>query len=133
MGKAVSMMRWVWIGSLIGLLAWTGQAVAQTPGFWLVGVAPGADGSTVRGLSQDGSVAVGGSFSSIPGVLYVPGFRWTAAGGRYDYGLEPSMPVQTPAQAVSSDGGVLVGYSRNSFAEPLRAFRRVGAGPLESL
>src|SRR5690606_7347821 len=109
------------ITSLCGTLALSAAAIAQTPGLWLVGVAPGMNRSRVEGLSQDGSVAVG--YSTGPGIP-TPGFIWTAAGGRYDFGLEPGMPPQTLANAVNSDGSVIVG--RMSVA---RAYRKVGSAP----
>jgi uncharacterized membrane protein len=104
----------------------TGAAAAQTPGFWLVGIATGASGSEVRALNQDGSVAVGFSIGAT-----IPGFRWTAAGGRQDFGLEAGMPTGTPAYAVNSDGSIIVGDMYGSV--PHRAYRRVGAAPLQDL
>jgi probable HAF family extracellular repeat protein len=105
-------------------------AAAQTPGFHLVGLAPGTTYSGVSALSQDGQVAVGGSVTRFV-VGPDSGFRWTAATGRYDFGLEPGMPRATLATGVSSAGEVIVGYMADP--TPDRAYRRVGNGPLENL
>lgn len=101
-------------------------AAAQTPGFWLTGVAPGREGSQVSSISADGRVASGSSF----GV----GFTWTREGGRYDFGLEPGMPVLTFPMATNADGGVIAGGMYPDIS-PYggRAFRRVGSGPMLDL
>jgi len=92
------------IGTVVfGLCAAT--AAGQTPAFHLVGLPAGGTGSDgVRGLSQDGMVAVGTNFAG-----RLIGFRWTAAGGREDYGLLPGMPNGTRAFAVSGNGNVIAG------------------------
>ena len=110
-------------------------AAAQTPGFWLVGMPPEATGGGVSSLSQDGSVAGGATgwqTTSLPIVQYAPGYTWTAAGGRHDFGLEPGMPQGSAVQAMNSDGQVLVGWMHGG-GPPRRSFRRVGAGPLQDL
>ncbi len=107
----------------------TGVAGAQTPGFRLVGHAPGTSSSVVLCLSQDGSVAGGHSAS---GSLLSPGFTYTASGGRFDWGLEPRLPPTTSTNALSSTGAVMAGQMYG-LQQPLRAFRRIGAGPLENL
>jgi probable HAF family extracellular repeat protein len=122
-------MRTLIVAGILGTC--TAATVAQTPGFWLMGLAPESTGGVTRGLSQDGMVAVGGTGNATP--LYAPGFRWTQVGGRYDFGLEPGMPSATPASAVSSDGNVIVGMSRDGWNTPPVAYRRVGNGPLENL
>jgi uncharacterized membrane protein len=101
--------------------------------FWLTGAATGANSSRVTALSQSGAMAAGHS-SQIPGSHAVPGFTWTAAGGRDDFGLLPGMPSLSAAQAMSSDGAVVVGYMDDPTSNyPLRAFRRVGNGPVQNL
>lgn len=105
-------------------------AAAQTPGFWLTGLPPGGSIGVVRGLSRDGSVAVG--FNSVQPAHPAAGFRWTRAGGREDWGLLPGMPSYTPAFAVDSTGTTMVGWAGENYPAD-RAFRRVGAGPLENL
>jgi probable HAF family extracellular repeat protein len=116
--------------AICALAVTTAAASGQTPGFYLVGLAPGTTYSGVSALSQDGQLAVGGSvpqFTLGPS----PAFRWTAATGRYDFGLEPGMPRATSARGVSSAGEVIVGYMADP--TPDRAYRRVGNGPLENL
>jgi probable HAF family extracellular repeat protein len=103
----------------------TAAATAQTPGFHLVGHAPGTQYGRVWSLSQSGSVAAG-SNAPTPTVA----FTWTAAGGRDDFGLQSGSPHWTTAQGVSSDGTVVVGHMD---VQSIRAFRRVGNGPLENL
>jgi len=101
-------------------------AAGQTPSFALVGFAPGNTSSVVLGLSQDGSVGVGAS----GGVVSVA-FRWTAAGGREDYGLLPGMPAQTWAKAVSSNGTVIAGSIAGNPIES--ASVRIGSGLVQDL
>jgi len=101
-------------------------AAGQTPSFDLVGFAPGNTSSVVLGLSQDGSVGVGAS----GGVVSVA-FRWTAAGGREDYGLLPGMPAQTWAKAVSSNGTVIAGSIAGNPIES--ASVRIGSGLVQDL
>jgi uncharacterized membrane protein len=116
--------------AICALAVTTAAASGQTPGFYLVGLAPATTYSGVSALSQDGQLAVGGSvpqFTLGPS----PAFRWTAATGRYDFGLEPGMPRATSARGVSSAGEVIVGYMADP--TPDRAYRRVGNGPLENL
>jgi probable HAF family extracellular repeat protein len=111
----------------------TAAASAQTPGFYLVGFAPGATSGGVSALSQDGRIAVGGTTGSTPSLMYSPGFIWSTGTGRYDFGLEPGMPAATPAYGVSSDGATIAGTSRDGWGAPSIAYRRVGNGPLENL
>ncbi len=109
-----------------------GACRAQTPGFWMVGFPSGYTHSAVFGLSQDGAVAVGVMGDRAD---HNPGFSWTRAGGRDDFGLQPGMPQHTPALAVSSNGGTIVGWASNDMGFPfyLSAYRRVGNGPLQDL
>jgi probable HAF family extracellular repeat protein len=103
----------------------TAAATAQTPGFHLVGLSPGATYGRVYSLSQDGSVAAGVN-ASVPTVAYT----WTAAGGRNDFGLQSGAPHWTTANGMNSDGSVVVG---SIALQPTQAYRRIGNGPLESL
>jgi len=115
------------LGAILTVLVSAGIAAAQTPGFWLIGLAPGTQGSGVTSLTPDGGIAVGGS-SGI-------GFVWTRENGRYDFGLEPGMPGVTPAFGISSDGGILAGSMYPNLNSPMqsRVYRRVGSGPLVDL
>jgi uncharacterized membrane protein len=116
------------------LLAFTAAAVAQPQaGFWLTGIPSGSDSGTVAGLSRDGGVAVGYSIHGAT-PFRVPGFTWTRQGSRDDFGLQPGMPLESGALAASSDGTTLVGdYSGALPSMDVRAYRRVGNGPLEDL
>src|SRR5262245_5503639 len=102
-------------------------ASGQTPGFWLVGIPPGATSSRVQALSQDGRTAGGQG----GGLTTGPGFLWTAAGGRNDFGLDPGMPPISGAFAMSSDGSVVAGIGGTSTG--LRAFRWSGPGTYQDL
>ena len=118
------MQRWVAIAVLVS----AGAVSAQTPGFWLTGLAPTTTSGSAPGLSQDGLVAVGGSSNG----TIAPGFSWTRSGGRYDFGLEPGMPTSTYAFATDALGQTIVGSMSDSQHSP-RAYRRVGNAPLENL
>ena len=118
------MRRFALVAAALGL---SGVAGAQT-GFWVVGLAPGADTGGVYGLSYDGSVAVGAS-----GVGFsAPGVTWTKAGGRNDFGLLPGMPAWTPAYAANDNGSVIAG-SMAQDGKTYRAYRWTGSGPPEDL
>jgi len=81
---------------------WQGYRNLEPLG-WL----PGDDYSDARGVSGDGSVVVGDSFSLAMGESPRP-FRWTASGGMEDLGLPPGFVSARP-YAASSDGSVVVG------------------------
>jgi len=112
------------LGSILTLLLSSNIVAAQTPGFWLVGVAPGSSGSLGTSLSADGGIALGASTSGIA-------YTWTRENGRYDFGLEPGMPSWIAPYDLSDDGGILAGEMIVSGQN--RAFRRVGNGPLVNL
>lgn len=118
------------VAAILGVLITACVAAAQTPGFWLVGQAPGASGSWVTALSANGGLAAGASDTGV-------GFSWTRENGRYDFGLEPGMPGATWALGASSGGNVLVGTmhtdSSTSSYMLRRPYRRVGSGPLLDL
>lgn len=116
--------------SLVGVMACgmaAAAAVGQTPGFHLVGLPPEGTSSAALGLSRDGAVAVGTSVTSTRLVA----FRWTAAGGREDYGLLPGMPMHTRGLATSSDGGVIAGTIVSGSFES--ASVRIGSGLVQDL
>ncbi len=110
-----------------------GVAGAQTPGVWFTGLAPNASGGWVTATSQDGRTSTGGCYGSVPQVPYAPGFTYTVAGGRYDWGLEPGMPAGTSPAGISSDGQVIVGSWRDTWEMGMRPFRRLGNGPIQDL
>jgi|GEM_PF-4306668 len=97
-----------------------GAAAAQS--FHLVGFPPFSNGSTVNALSADGQVAAGGAL-----VGATPGFTWTPAAGRYDFGFEPGVPASSIAYGISPDGTTAVGQSL------LGAYRWRGPGTFQNL
>lgn len=108
-------------------------AAAQTPGFWLIGLAPQTGQGWVTSLTQDGGIAAGYCFGVPPQhPASAPGFLWTRSGGRVDFGLQPGMPLYTVTSGINSDGEVIVGHTEDG-GQPARAFRRVGTGPLQNL
>lgn len=111
--------------SLLGAPA----ALAQAPSFTLVGVAQGTTSSRVQGLSADGSIAAG--WSGTAGAQ--PGFTWTGAGGRHDFGLDAGLPMATHSAAISGDGSAVVGASWTGDPFTSRAFRYRGPGQFETL
>jgi len=107
-------------------VAFTGQALAQ---FHFVGVPTGYNGSPVYGLSMDGRTATGYLHSDS---LSSPGFTWTAAGGRDDFGLRPGMPLSTQAFAISGDASTVAGAAGPEGSPP-RAYRYREGGAIEYL
>jgi probable HAF family extracellular repeat protein len=73
-----------------------------------LGVLPGASCSWVTAVSADGKVVVGGSGN---GSVGGHAFRWTAEEGLEDLGVLGG--YDSFAEAVSADGSVVVGYSRD--------------------
>jgi probable HAF family extracellular repeat protein len=68
-----------------------------------LGILPGGKFSTAIGVSQDGSVVVGDS-NVLDDVFLLHGFKWTAAGGMVDLG------INSQVTGVSQDGNVVVGF-----------------------
>lgn len=110
-------------------VAFTGSVRAQTPSFHLVGNAAGTEGSRCTGVSADGRVASGWSGLG----LQTPGFTWTAAGGRNDFGLEPGLPSQTFVNGISGDSTTLVGTSQPIAGGLRTAYRYRGPGTFQTL
>jgi uncharacterized membrane protein len=106
------------------------DVLGQTPSFNLVGLAPSGVFSRVQGLSADGRVAAGYTNG-----LGTPGFTWTAAGGRRDFGLEPGAPgsQHSAGMAISGDGSTVVGEAGFALDGTLQAFRYRGPGTFENL
>ncbi|MBS0197204.1 MAG: hypothetical protein JSR77_10640 [Planctomycetes bacterium] len=103
------------------------SSFATDPGLFLMGNAISGGTSRVYGLSFDGSIASGLSDSPF-GNPNRPGFRWTRETGRVDV---PAPPAVTSSLGLSSDGTTMIG--RMGTGQNLTAYRRVGAGPLQSL
>ena len=116
---------------LFGILAGLPvAAVASDPSFNWVSPRPGHILSYATGVSDDGSTVSGWSAED-ESLTRPVGYRWTAAGGRQEYGtLE--RPYGT-AMGISGDGSTLTGFSSAPGAFNQQAFRQVGSGPAESL
>lgn len=106
-------------GSVAGV-RWALPGIGTVPPTLLgeVGTLPGSlDNSAARGASSDGSVVVGFSFSSGPGGVpanFQQAYRWTAGSGIQGLGDLPGGSAFSHAQAVSADGGTIVGRSSSS-------------------
>lgn len=87
-----------------------------------LGALPGCTNSSAQGVSNDGSVVVGGLIGDDRRA-----FRWTTAGGMVGLGCLPGGRHDSKATAVSKDGLVVVGYSGHE------AFRWTAAGGMVGL
>ena len=93
--------RWV-DGTIIGL------------GFLPSGCGPTAGrGTTAHGVNVDGTVVVGNASSARLLCLETKPFLWTPSGGMVDLGGLPGSTGIGDANGVSTDGAVVVGYSRH--------------------
>jgi probable HAF family extracellular repeat protein len=139
--------RWTASGGMAGLGYWTGcdyseaksvsadgsvvvgysyltgrtgtQAFRWTASDGMAGLGDGI----ARGVSDDGSVVVGGGTGGA--------FRWTAAGGRVLLGDLAGGTVKSNAYAVSADGSVVAGTSNSALGdEPFRWTAGGGVGGL---
>lgn len=122
----------VFLGTVVAAgMAWVAvpSTRAQVPSFHLVGIAPGLNGSVATGVSADGRVAAGYSYST-PATV---GYTWTAAQGRFDFGLQPDVPQppSTRTDAISGNGTTVVGTTVVSSV--LQAFRYGGTGTYQTL
>jgi probable HAF family extracellular repeat protein len=103
------------------------SALAQTPGYHVLGYPPTGAGGYAAALSADGRVAAGFSQG---GTVGSPGFTWSEEAGRYDFGLLEPAPqgrLARPA-AISGDGTTVVGQRANT-----EAFRWSGLGTFQNL
>ncbi len=112
-------------------VAISGAADAQPAGFHVVGPAPGTTGTRVYGISADGRTAAG--YSLLANSNDFPGFTWTAAAGRNDFGRESGVPSLTFAYGISGDGTTAVGAALAETGSPETAFRYRGPGTFQSL
>jgi probable HAF family extracellular repeat protein len=95
----------------------------------------GSFGSYAHGISADGRVIVGVSYSSMD---VQQAFRWTPEDGIQPLGFMPTPPGTTPysyAFATNSDGTVIVGQGRTLASAPNanEAFRWTQAGGMQPL
>jgi uncharacterized membrane protein len=96
---------------------------------------PGPDfASWGAGVSADGTVAVGSSYSA---PQRLQGFRWTASAGMTPIPYltpPPGLSASAAAEAVSADGRVIVGESRSVLSgNGLEAFRWTAEGGTQGL
>jgi probable HAF family extracellular repeat protein len=89
--------------------------------------------STAGGVSADGSVVVGDSYSASG----PEAFRWDSEGGMVGLGLIPGHSAFSSASATSADGSVVVGYSQATaipdFANRQEAFLWTSDGDMVGL
>lgn len=99
---------WI-LGLFLGAVALNGTvALAQAPGFHLVGLPSGTVSGRVTGLSADGVVAAGYTFGAGPQNAF--GFRWTSAQGRMDLTTAQGFPLNViEGLGISGDGAFVVG------------------------
>jgi len=101
----------------------------QTTGMVALGALPGGNNSAAYGVSADGTVVVGVATVAIGTSSYNHAFRWTQAGGMQDLGtLGGSTSV---ANAVNTDGTVVVGQADLSSGSRSHAFRWTAAGMVD--
>jgi probable HAF family extracellular repeat protein len=103
--------------ALMGVFLWSGTA--QAASFQGLGDLPGGSffSETYWGVSADGSVVVGDSYSSSG----QEAFRWTSGSGMVGLGDLPGGSFSSSAFGVSADGSVVVGYGTSSSGQ--EAFR----------
>jgi probable HAF family extracellular repeat protein/predicted outer membrane repeat protein len=92
-----------------------------------LGFLPGGGRSIAEGVSADGSVVVGYSWTGID----MQAFRWTEEDGMVGLGDLPGGDFWSKAFAVSADGSVVVGISKS--ASGTEVFRWTESGGMEAL
>lgn len=109
--------------AVVGVLLGLASGIPARAGFTPLGDLPSAYTtqftSLAYGVSSDGSVVVGESFSS-----YQEAFRWTELGGMVGLGDLATGSNMSVARGVSADGSVVVGVSSTSGGD--RPFRWAG-------
>ncbi len=126
MAKSLSAIRYSGAFALLATVAGMASANPPEPGFWLVGLPPSGENGQVGALNQDGSMAAGGNALAAS----VASFTWTQAGGRFDFGALPGMPLVNYATGLS-DNGVVAGTTGAGVKS--RAYRWAGSGPPQDL
>lgn len=112
------------------------QAFRWTAGGGIVGIPilPGGFYSSGFGVSGDGTIVVGQSQN---GAGSREAFYWTSAGGTVGLGTLDSGPnifAESSANAISTDGQVIVGFTTSdAYPERGEAFRRTQAGGMVGL
>jgi uncharacterized membrane protein len=121
-------LTWAAVGMVAGAMLLCGTAAGQS--LTIIEPAPGFLGSTATALSDDGTAASGVNLGPSP---RLPGFRWTRAGGREDFGLEPGMPTWTRGLGISGNGRVVVGDFYDSTTGLGGSYRYAGNGTIQAL
>ncbi len=126
--------RWLAAGGIAAVVfaAETIQAQTAGAGFWLVGLPESGETCVVQHISQNGDV-VGGTVEISKPKYRAGSFRWSAVGGRDDWGLMPGMPDVNGAFSCDISGQIVAGMMSWGTSATERAFRCVGSGPLEDL
>ncbi len=115
-------------GATTVLLAACVVSHAQAASLTALGDLPGGEFlSDAQGVSGDGSVVVGFSYSASG----VEAFRWTSGGGMVGLGDLPGGAFHSLANGVSADGAVVVGNSDS--ASGFEAFRWTSGGGMVGL
>jgi len=114
------------------LLATCCLGAAASAQVTLIPPSPNNTSATVTGVSSDGRVATGYSNGTNGGPIAVPGFRWTAEGGRDDFGLVIAPNASSVSNAISGNGLVFAGsYATQTVVNT--AYRWTGSGPIQVL
>src|SRR4051812_19162342 len=117
-GRKVS-MKALWLLIMLGAAA----QLAGGQSFVVIDPPPAPWNLTrVMGLSTDGRAAAGYShYETGSPPLAGPGFHWSLAGGRVDFGLQPGVPAFTESSAISGNGLVVGGSSFADISTPRHA------------
>jgi len=122
-------------GSGFGELS-TYEAVRWTAGATTgLGAPTGALGSRALGLSTNGNVIYGGTYSAAAdsGLVYASAMRWTEAGGFENLGYLSGWERESIISGSSAQGDVLAGYSRESQFNRTQAVRWSEATGMQGL
>jgi len=114
-------------------LAAVARVQAQGPSLTIIEPTPGQPRSHITGLSGNGLAASG--YSAVGGsATPQPGFHWTRADGRNDFGLVLGQPTNTPSTAISGDGLFVAGLAFNvGSADPTQIYRWSQAGGYQNI
>ena len=110
--KQLFWLRSALILSAIIIGAWWGTTSASAQTMVGLGVLPGDTSSGASGVSADGSVVVGNSYSAVSNTNAA--FKWTASTGMVGLGFLPGY-ANSLATGISADGSTIVGYDFNDF------------------
>jgi probable HAF family extracellular repeat protein len=115
--------------ALASAAPFTNQALASVS-FVGLGTLPTGTYSQARGISGNGSVAVG--LSNINATSFVRAYRWSSGGGMTNLGTFPGGDYSI-ANAANPDGSAVVGFSNTSSNGLYTAFRWTSGGGMTNL